>query len=174
MNSPNSPQNSSLASPDPSSFKIFQNSFIRTTQPLPYSDLKSLKKSRKRLKTSSKLTSGPDPGRLPQIRSPPQVHKKLLPEPTFDELKAKIEQHKVIETWINDTLKEAEYLPIPEVLVKPQNKLPISRYGIDRLTLSTENLSTDMIERLYKTLFVYTTGFHELIKDILSNLKFTL
>lgn len=43
---------------------------------------------------------------------------------------------KVIETWINETLKDAEHLEIPGVIVKPEHKNPISRYQIDRLTLN--------------------------------------
>jgi len=40
---------------------------------------------------------------------------------------------KVIETWINETLKDAEHLDIPGVIVKPAQKLPMNRYLIDRL-----------------------------------------
>jgi len=40
--------------------------------------------------------------------------------------------NKVMETWINETLTDAYHLEIPGVLVKPEHKLPIYRYGIDR------------------------------------------
>ena len=43
---------------------------------------------------------------------------------------------KVIETWINETLKDAEHLDIPGVVLKPEHKNPISRYQIDRLSLT--------------------------------------
>lgn len=43
---------------------------------------------------------------------------------------------KVIETWINETLLDAEHLDIPGVVLKPEHKNPISRYSIDRLTLT--------------------------------------
>ena len=39
---------------------------------------------------------------------------------------------KVLETWINDTLQDAEHLDIPGIILKPESKQPISRYGIDR------------------------------------------
>jgi hypothetical protein len=39
---------------------------------------------------------------------------------------------KVLETWINETLQDAEHLDIPGVLLKPEHKLPIMRYGCDR------------------------------------------
>ena len=42
----------------------------------------------------------------------------------------------MIETWINETLLDAEHLDIPGIAVKPEHKNPISRYFIDRLTLT--------------------------------------
>ena len=42
---------------------------------------------------------------------------------------------KVLETWINETLQDAEHLDIPGVILKPEHKKPISRYGIGRLEL---------------------------------------
>ena len=35
---------------------------------------------------------------------------------------------KVLETWINETLLDAEHLDIPGVILKPEQKLPIQRY----------------------------------------------
>ena len=58
-------------------------------------------------------------------------------------------------------------MDIPNIILKPQNKLPINRYGIDRLSLSNECLEGDAIDRIYRTLFVYSTGFYEVIKKIL-------
>jgi len=43
---------------------------------------------------------------------------------------------KVVENWINQTLSDAEHLDIPSVILKPENKVPITRYGIDRITLT--------------------------------------
>ena len=42
----------------------------------------------------------------------------------------------VIETWVNETLSDAEHLDIPGVILKPDHKNPISRYNIDRITLN--------------------------------------
>ena len=39
---------------------------------------------------------------------------------------------KVLETWINETLQDAEHLDIPGVILKPEQKRPIERYQIDR------------------------------------------
>lgn len=40
---------------------------------------------------------------------------------------------KVLETWINETLRDAEHLDIPGVILKPEHASPISRYGIERM-----------------------------------------
>jgi len=47
---------------------------------------------------------------------------------------------KVVETWINETLLDAEHLDIPGVVLKPEHKNPISRYNIDRLSLTVSFL----------------------------------
>ena len=39
---------------------------------------------------------------------------------------------RVIETWINETLSDAEHLDIPGVIIKPANVLALKRYQIDR------------------------------------------
>jgi hypothetical protein len=40
---------------------------------------------------------------------------------------------KVLETWINSTLEDAEHLDIPGVILKSEHKTPVTRYGIGRL-----------------------------------------
>ena len=42
---------------------------------------------------------------------------------------------KVLETWIDETLKDAEHLDIPGVILKPEHKSPIQRYGIDSINM---------------------------------------
>lgn len=76
---------------------------------------------------------------------------------------------KVMETWINETLADAEHLDIPGVILKPEHKNPISRYGIDRLTLTNVGIPNETVDRVYRCLFVYSVGFYELIKKILSH-----
>lgn len=41
-----------------------------------------------------------------------------------------------MEEWINDTLNECEGLEIPGALGKKEHILPLTRFGIDRHTLS--------------------------------------
>ena len=74
---------------------------------------------------------------------------------------------KVLETWINETLSDAEHLDIPGVILKPEHKNPISRYGIDRMVLSNAGIPNELIDRVYRALFVYSVGFYELIKRCL-------
>lgn len=76
---------------------------------------------------------------------------------------------KVLETWINETLQDAEHLDIPGVILKPEHQNPISRYGIEKLILVTAGIPTDMIDRIYRSLFVYSVGFYELIKSCLQH-----
>lgn len=39
---------------------------------------------------------------------------------------------KVLETWINETLNDAAHLDIPGIILKPEAKKPLTRYGVDR------------------------------------------
>jgi hypothetical protein len=74
---------------------------------------------------------------------------------------------KVLETWINETLQDAEHLDIPGVILKPEHKNPISRYGIDRLALTNAGIPNELVDRIFRALFVYSVGFYELIKKCL-------
>jgi hypothetical protein len=78
---------------------------------------------------------------------------------------------RVIETRINETLKDAEHLDIPGVIVKPAQKLPMNRYSIDRLQLHTAGTPIEMIERLYSGLFVYSIGFYEMVLKCVPHAK---
>jgi hypothetical protein len=49
-----------------------------------------------------------------------------------------------MERWINDTLLESEQMEIPGILLKPEHKAPLSRYGIDRLSLTVSKLLTKL------------------------------
>ena len=75
----------------------------------------------------------------------------------------------MLETWINETLADAEHLDIPGVILKPEHKNPISRYGIDRMSLSNHGIPNDLGDRVYRALFVYSVGFYELLKRCLEH-----
>lgn len=76
---------------------------------------------------------------------------------------------KVLETWINETLTDAEHLDIPGVLLKPEHKNPIARYGIDRMSFSAQGIPNELVDRVYRALFVYSVGFYELLKRCLEH-----
>ena len=83
---------------------------------------------------------------------------------------------KVLETWINETLSDAEHLDIPGVVLKPEHKNPISRYGIDRMAFTSAGIPSELVDRVYRALFVYSVGFYELISKCLQHTdrKFTI
>lgn len=78
---------------------------------------------------------------------------------------------KAIETWINQTLDEAELMNIPGVILKVDKKKPIVRYGVDRYSLTSEGLSKPLVNRLYRALFVYSIGFNELMQAVLKHTR---
>ena len=83
---------------------------------------------------------------------------------------------KVIEHWINETLGDAEHLDIPGIITRPESKVPVFRYNIDRMTLMKGGISNDSINRIYRSLFVYSVGFYDLINKCMqhSTLNHTL
>ena len=73
----------------------------------------------------------------------------------------------VLETWINETLREAEYFGIPGVLQKHRvgegsgaggRQSKSMEYGIDRLTLNNTGISNDSIDKLYRSFYITTVG----------------
>lgn len=76
---------------------------------------------------------------------------------------------KVLETWINETLQDAEHLDIPGVILKPESQNPMARYGIERMSLNDAGLTNEFVDRIYRALFVYSVGFYELIKKCLEH-----
>jgi hypothetical protein len=76
----------------------------------------------------------------------------------------KVPSAKVLENWINQTLTDAEHLDIPSAILKPKNQIPLTRYGIDRLLLTSKGVDNKNVDRIYRSLFVYSVGFFELLK----------
>jgi hypothetical protein len=75
----------------------------------------------------------------------------------------------IIETWINDTLADAAHLEIPGVILKPESKNPLKRFGIDREELKIGDISEENIDRIYRALFVYSLGFYEMMNKTLGH-----
>ena len=105
------------------------------------------------------------PIRVQDSGSPPPLSSSM------DAGKADTGMVKIIETWINETLTDAEHMDIPGVLVKPEHKNPISRYGIDKLALTNAGIPVDMVDRIFRGLFVYSTGFYEIMNKALCHTK---
>lgn len=83
----------------------------------------------------------------------------------------KVPSAKVLENWINQTLTDAEHLDIPSAILKPKNQIPLTRYGIDRLLLTSKGVDNKNVDRIYRSLFVYSVGFFELLKQQMSNVS---
>ena len=84
---------------------------------------------------------------------------------------------KVLETRLNKTLGDAEHLNIPGVILKPDHKNPVSRYDIDRQTLTNSGIPNATVDRvLRRCLFVNSVGYYEMIKKLIShcNRKYTI
>ena len=120
--------------------------------------------------------------RLKQQRHPLSGMRALLPEmnsdfassPDFSTEDVR-NPHKlnsrILETWINTTIADATSLNLPAEMVKKESKLPLMRFGIDRTTLLQAGLQTGEVDRLYRSLFVYSIGFYQLIQKILEHTK---
>ena len=76
---------------------------------------------------------------------------------------------RILETWLNSTVADAEHFEVPVTVLKQENKLPLARYGIDRSSLLSSGLPTNEIDRLYQSLFVHSIGFYQLILKVLEH-----
>jgi hypothetical protein len=56
---------------------------------------------------------------------------------------------KVLETWLNETLQDAEHLDIPGVILKPEHRIPLSRYGIERNCFLEAGIPNEFVDRIY-------------------------
>jgi len=76
-----------------------------------------------------------------------------------------------MEAWINETLRDAENFEIPGIIMKPVHKTPINRYKIDKLWLHSQGMDPVDIERIYRSLFVYSLGFYDMIFKCVQHAK---
>jgi len=68
-------------------------------------------------------------------------------------------------------LTDAELDQIPSNITKIEMRKPISKFGIDRITLTNSGIPNEEVSHLYRGLFVYSLGFFSLIKDIIAKKK---
>ena len=64
---------------------------------------------------------------------------------------------------------DATHLDIPGILIKPENKKPLERYGICKNMLLQGQISHQTCDRIYRALFVYSLGFYEMLNKVLSH-----
>lgn len=76
---------------------------------------------------------------------------------------------RAIEEWIDETLQSADELSLAKNIVKMDKKSVISQYGIDRFTLGDAGIPKEVIDRVYRCLFVYSTGFHQMLTKLLTH-----
>lgn len=50
---------------------------------------------------------------------------------------------KVIETWINNILKDAESIVLSTAFLKNDKRMPLNRYQIDRMTLTKGGIDNE-------------------------------
>lgn len=74
-----------------------------------------------------------------------------------------------MEIWLNDTLADAENIGISGCLLKTDKKPPLERYKLDWTFLVHNGLSLDQVDRLYRSLYIYSVGFYELLKSVTSH-----
>ena len=77
----------------------------------------------------------------------------------------------VILQWIKDTLEDASYFQVPGTVANIDKRDILRQFRIDREQLNINGLPERQISRLYRCLFVYSVGFNELLKSLLSYCK---
>ena len=76
----------------------------------------------------------------------------------------------VVETWLNETLREAEYFGLPSSFKKRHQggSKALYDYAIDRMSLSKAGIPHEMIDKTYRSLFVNSLGFFNTIQTIVN------
>lgn len=70
-----------------------------------------------------------------------------------------------IEQWINKVLSRSEYFIKNDVRTKDQT-IPLNRFGVNKSSLIEMGLNFKQVERIYRSLFVYSMGFNQMIRQI--------
>ncbi|CAK84981.1 unnamed protein product (macronuclear) [Paramecium tetraurelia] len=85
-----------------------------------------------------------------------QLQDTFIPQSIIDRM--------AIEKWINEILKvsggNGKYTNLRQL-------------GLDRNSLKSAGLKDEDVNRIYRSMFVYTVGFYEMLKDILKNYELT-
>ena len=72
----------------------------------------------------------------------------------------------LLETWLNDVLMaRAPDAPATDLLhAEPSSRKGLLTFGLDRQALLGAGLTADVVDRLYRGLYVYTVGFSDLLR----------
>ena len=70
---------------------------------------------------------------------------------------------RVIEAWINNTLRDAETLDIPGIIAKKEASFALTEYGVYRPMLMKAGLSKRQVDNIFRALFVYSIGFYNVL-----------
>ncbi len=70
---------------------------------------------------------------------------------------------KYMKNWLNQVL--LEYCSDEDFDLTIENSA-LKKYGIDKNSLLSKGFNPDNIERIYKSLFVYSMGFNTLLKEV--------
>ena len=57
-------------------------------------------------------------------------------------------------------------------MIKPTHKLPLARYGIERDRLVSSQISVADVDRIYRSLFVYSVGFYEMLNKCVGHTRY--
>ena len=73
----------------------------------------------------------------------------------------------LMETWLNDVLSAgAENETDPNLLMTGQVSSGLTRFGLSRGELTGKGLGSTQVDRLYRSIYVYTVGFHDLLREL--------
>jgi hypothetical protein len=74
-----------------------------------------------------------------------------------------------MEKWVKSTLEEAQDLRIPGI-IQPKGKTDIlTQYGLDRETLNKNGCKRENVNRLYRAFFVYSLGFYQILRTLVTD-----
>lgn len=83
-------------------------------------------------------------------------------------------KEKYLESWLNAILLETCYGEKFDLSIENP---ALKKYSLDRNSLLSKGIKVENLNRIYKSLFVYSIGFNNLVKEICGpnmNLKKTL
>lgn len=102
----------------------------------------------------------------------------LKAELSLHESQLKTETLEVIENWLRDKLSQTEWISVVQNIKtlaegNDRTKLgqfePLRQLGIDRQALQEAGVPTPLIGRVYRALWVYSLGIHEMIAEVSYN-----